>query len=83
MSLLNQNNSKEVRTPRRAKSVAKDVIDFTKVGGLNHHLKTLREIIIFPLLHANVFSHFKIKPPRGVLFYGPPGKFISILLFCC
>lgn len=71
MALLNQN--KEVRINKRAKSVPKDVIDFSKVGGLNHHLKTLREIIIFPLLHGNVFSHFKIKPPRGVLFYGPPG----------
>lgn len=74
MSLLNQNNNKELRKPRRAKSVAKDVVDFNKVGGLSHHLKTLREIIIFPLIHGNVFSHFRIKPPRGVLFYGPPGK---------
>ncbi|CAH1163487.1 unnamed protein product [Phaedon cochleariae] len=71
MSMLNQN--KESKGPRRAKSFNKDATDFSKVGGLGNHLKTLREIIIFPLLHGNVFSHFKIKPPRGVLFHGPPG----------
>nr|XP_023026910.1 ATPase family AAA domain-containing protein 2-like [Leptinotarsa decemlineata] len=70
MSLLNQN--KESKTLRKERS-SKDLVDFTKVGGLANHLKTLREVIIFPLLHGNVFSHFKIKPPRGVLFYGPPG----------
>lgn len=73
MALLNQNH-KETRSLRRAKSMVKDNPDFSKVGGLSHHIKTLREVIIFPLLHGNVFNHFKIKPPRGVLFYGPPGK---------
>ncbi|CAG9838409.1 unnamed protein product [Diabrotica balteata] len=67
MSLLNQNKEN-----RKVKS-CKDLIDFSKVGGLDHHLKTLREVIIFPLLHGHIFAHFKIKAPRGVLFYGPPG----------
>lgn len=75
MSLLNKNleNGPGNRALRKTKST-KDIVDFSKVGGLNHHLKTLREVIIFPLLHGNVFSHFKIKAPRGVLFYGPPGE---------
>ncbi|KAL1512788.1 hypothetical protein ABEB36_002318 [Hypothenemus hampei] len=51
----------------------KNGIDFCKIGGLENHLTKLRETIIFPLLHGNVFAHFKIKAPRGVLFYGPPG----------
>nr|CAI5863660.1 unnamed protein product [Callosobruchus analis] len=70
---LNQN--KELRLLRKAPKAAsaKDVLDFSKVGGLRHHIKTLREVIIFPLLHGHIFSHFNIKAPRGVLFYGPPG----------
>lgn len=51
--------------------------DFSKVGGLGHHLETLRDIIIFPLLHGNIYSHFNIKIPRGVLFYGPPGTILT------
>ena len=30
-------------------------------------------MILFPLLYPEVFDRFKIQPPRGVLFYGPPG----------
>uniref|UniRef100_A0A6P7FZ38 Uncharacterized protein LOC114335737 n=1 Tax=Diabrotica virgifera virgifera TaxID=50390 RepID=A0A6P7FZ38_DIAVI len=66
-TLLNQ-----PKENRKVKA-CKDLIDFSKVGGLDHHLKTLRELIIFPLLHGHIFAHFKIKAPRGVLFYGPPG----------
>lgn len=80
MSLLNK-NPKDARTPKRAKSVVKDLAGFSKVGGLDHHLKTLREMVILPLLQGNVFSHFKIKAPRGVLFHGPPGESSKIFHF--
>lgn len=55
------------------KNKKKEVTDFSKVGGLSNHLGVLRDLIIVPLMHNNVFSHFNIKTPRGVLFYGPPG----------
>ncbi|VEN62253.1 unnamed protein product, partial [Callosobruchus maculatus] len=73
MSLLHQN--KESRVLRKGSKVAgtRDVPDFSKVGGLGHHIETLREVIIFPLLHGHIFTHFNVKAPRGVLFYGPPG----------
>ena len=30
-------------------------------------------MILFPLLYPEVFDRFRIQPPRGVLFFGPPG----------
>ena len=48
-------------------------VNFEAVGGLDKHVKSLKEMIIFPLLYPEVFEKFKITPPRGVLFYGPPG----------
>ena len=48
-------------------------VTFDSVGGLQHHLRALKEMILFPLLYPEVFERFKINPPRGVLFYGPPG----------
>merc|ERR1739838_133825 len=48
-------------------------INFDSIGGLGQHLKSLKEMIIFPLMYPEVFERFKIQPPRGVLFYGPPG----------
>ncbi|KAF2903910.1 hypothetical protein ILUMI_02271 [Ignelater luminosus] len=46
------------------------IIDFSKVGGLNNHIRLLREIIVLPLIYADLYFHFNIKAPRGVLFYG-------------
>lgn len=63
----NKKSSLEIQKRRN------EVTDFSKVGGLANHLKILRDTIIVPLLHNNVYSHFNIKTPRGVLFYGPPG----------
>ncbi|KAL3869832.1 hypothetical protein ACJMK2_042465 [Sinanodonta woodiana] len=48
-------------------------ITFESVGGLDKHIRALKEMIVFPLLYPEVFERFKITPPRGVLFYGPPG----------
>ena len=48
-------------------------VTFDSIGGLKHHIRSLKEMILFPLLYPEVFDRFKIQPPRGVLFYGPPG----------
>lgn len=49
------------------------LIDFSKVGGLTHHLKLLRELIIVPLLYGDVYMNLNVNAPKGLLFYGPPG----------
>uniref|UniRef100_A0A673J9Z1 ATPase family AAA domain-containing protein 2 n=1 Tax=Sinocyclocheilus rhinocerous TaxID=307959 RepID=A0A673J9Z1_9TELE len=48
-------------------------VKFDSVGGLSHHIQSLKEMVVFPLLYPEVFEKFKIQPPRGCLFYGPPG----------
>uniref|UniRef100_A0A673G3W1 ATPase family AAA domain-containing protein 2 n=1 Tax=Sinocyclocheilus rhinocerous TaxID=307959 RepID=A0A673G3W1_9TELE len=48
-------------------------VKFDSVGGLTHHIQSLKEMVVFPLLYPEVFAKFKIQPPRGCLFYGPPG----------
>lgn len=49
-------------------------INFSHVGGLETYIRSLKEMILFPLLYPEIFQKFSIQPPRGVLFYGPPGK---------
>ena len=49
-------------------------IRFDKVGGLESHLKCLKEMVVFPLMYREIFDKFKIQPPKGVLFHGPPGN---------
>ncbi|CAF0916368.1 unnamed protein product, partial [Didymodactylos carnosus] len=48
-------------------------ITFDDIGGLDHVIRSLKEMIVLPLMYPELFQHYKIRPPRGVLFYGPPG----------
>ncbi|EGT42333.1 hypothetical protein CAEBREN_30884 [Caenorhabditis brenneri] len=48
-------------------------VGFDQVGGLGHHIQSLKEVVLFPMLYPEVFAKFNINPPKGVVFYGPPG----------
>lgn len=48
-------------------------VSFDQVGGLEHYIKALKEMVFLPLVYPELFERFHLSPPRGVLFYGPPG----------
>ena len=48
-------------------------IGFNSVGGLEKHVRALKEMVVLPLLYPDVFQQYDTQPPRGVLFCGPPG----------
>lgn len=48
-------------------------IRFEDVGGLEEHIRCLKEMVVFPMLYKEVFDRFSIRPPKGVLFHGAPG----------
>lgn len=50
------------------------VIDFSKIGGQKKVVEELRQLIQLPMNYPEYFSKFGIKPPKGVLLYGPPGN---------
>lgn len=43
------------------------------LGGIDHILQDLRQLVLYPLTHPEVFSHLGVQPPTGVLLHGPPG----------
>eukprot|EP00931_Biecheleriopsis_adriatica_P117751 TRINITY_DN93238_c0_g1_i1.p1 TRINITY_DN93238_c0_g1~~TRINITY_DN93238_c0_g1_i1.p1 ORF type:complete len:783 (-),score=213.17 TRINITY_DN93238_c0_g1_i1:24-2372(-) len=43
------------------------------LGGVDDILEDLRQLVVQPLGHPEVFSHLGVQPPTGVLLYGPPG----------
>ncbi|MCD6428864.1 MAG: CDC48 family AAA ATPase, partial [Desulfurococcales archaeon] len=43
------------------------------IGGLEDVKQQLREAIEWPLKNPEIFEKMGIRPPRGVLLYGPPG----------
>lgn len=44
-----------------------------QIGGQADLKKKLQQAIVWPITHAESFKRLNIKPPRGVLMYGPPG----------
>jgi SpoVK/Ycf46/Vps4 family AAA+-type ATPase len=48
-------------------------IGWEDVGGLEDIKQELREAIEWPLKHPESFTNLGIKPPKGLLLYGPPG----------
>jgi len=37
-------------------------------------LANIRELVELPLRHPQLFKSIGVKPPRGILMYGPPGS---------
>jgi len=62
-------------TPTAMREVYVEVpqVHWNEVGGLNRVKQELMESVEWPLKRAEVFKKMGIKPPRGVLLYGPPG----------
>ncbi|MFQ6084721.1 MAG: CDC48 family AAA ATPase [Candidatus Bathyarchaeia archaeon] len=48
-------------------------VRWDEVGGLEEVKQKLREVVEWPLTRPKVFRRMGIKPPRGILLYGPPG----------
>jgi len=48
-------------------------IHWEDIGGLEDVKERLREMIEWPLKNPEKFKKIGIKPPRGMLLYGPPG----------
>jgi proteasome-associated ATPase len=48
-------------------------ISYKDIGGLSSQIEQIRDAIELPYLHADLFREHQLKPPKGVLLYGPPG----------
>ncbi len=48
-------------------------ISYNDIGGLAGQIEQIRDAIELPYLHADLFKEHQLKPPKGVLLYGPPG----------
>ncbi|MGN6577167.1 MAG: proteasome ATPase, partial [Nocardioides sp.] len=48
-------------------------IDYENIGGLKGQIDQIRDAVELPYLHPDMFREHELKPPKGVLLYGPPG----------
>jgi len=68
------NAYKEI-TPTAMREVYIEVptVHWEDIGGLEDVKRELREAVEWPLKNPEVFKRFGIRPPKGILLYGPPG----------
>jgi proteasome-associated ATPase len=48
-------------------------IEYDAIGGLHGQIDQIRDAVELPYLHPDLFKEHQLKPPKGVLLYGPPG----------
>lgn len=61
--------------PTSIKAVTVEIpkVHWTSIGGMEEVKQRLREAIELPMTHGAMFQALGIRPPKGVLLYGPPG----------
>ena len=47
--------------------------DYSDIGGLGPQIEQIRDTVELPFLHPELYREHGLKPPKGVLLYGPPG----------
>jgi len=54
-------------------------VSWDEVGGLSEVKERLKESVEWPLTKPELFEHFGIKPPRGIVLFGAPGTGKTLL----
>jgi proteasome-associated ATPase len=48
-------------------------IGYEQIGGLGAQIEMIRDAVELPYLYPDLFKEHELRPPKGVLLYGPPG----------
>jgi proteasome-associated ATPase len=48
-------------------------IGYEDIGGLGPQIEQIRDAVELPFLHPDLYREHGLKPPKGILLYGPPG----------
>ena len=48
-------------------------VTYEDIGGLAQQIEAVRDAVELPFLYSELFREHELKPPKGVLLYGPPG----------
>jgi proteasome-associated ATPase len=48
-------------------------VSYNDIGGLSRQIEQIRDAVELPFLHKDLYREYMLRPPKGVLLYGPPG----------
>ena len=49
-------------------------VTYADIGGLDNQIQQVRDAIELPFSHPELYRDFGLRPPKGILLYGPPGS---------
>lgn len=49
-------------------------VSYENIGGLSAQIEQIRDAVELPFLHPELYREHDLKPPKGILLYGPPGN---------
>src|SRR5438309_5115466 len=48
-------------------------IGYDDIGGLGAQIEAIKDAVELPYLYADYYKEHQLRPPKGVILYGPPG----------
>ena len=48
-------------------------ISYASIGGLGEQIEQITDAVELPYLYPELFTEHELRPPKGILLYGPPG----------
>lgn len=84
MSLVSilENLSSVKPSAMRELLIEKPNVKWSDIGGMKDLKLKLKQIVEWPINHPETFERLGIKPPRGLLMFGPPGEYyLSVVRF--
>jgi hypothetical protein len=58
-------------------------VKYSDIGGQEYVIRKLREAVEWPLRYPDTFKRLGVRPPKGLLLYGPPGCSKTVLARAC
>src|SRR3990172_12178179 len=73
LGIVSEKTKIHLEVPATGGITVDEELTFEDVGGMQKEIKLVRELVHLPLQFPQVYRQLGIVPPRGILFYGPPG----------
>jgi transitional endoplasmic reticulum ATPase len=67
----------EVLEPGQYFKVKEPEVGFEEIAGFWEVKERLEEMVVLPLKHPETFKQAGLRPPRGILMWGPPNSFAT------
>lgn len=48
-------------------------VTYADIGGLYEQIEQIQDSVELPYIYGHLYKQFNLKPPKGILLYGPPG----------